>query len=104
MNAQQLVPILNRKLQEMEGQYNRAVADIIQFRAILKASAELISMAKCPDCDGSGSYFSEDEEQQCRWCFESNQILTVVGIVNEVKHGVSGHKEVEPESNIQLQP
>ena len=40
---------------------------------------ELLKIAKCPDCDGSGvisgynHILNEPEQEQCRWCFERNQ-------------------------------
>ncbi len=41
---------------------------------------QLLKVAKCPDCDGSGSYASPDKngepiQTQCRWCFERNLII-----------------------------
>lgn len=40
---------------------------------------KLLSVAKCPECDGSGSILQqvgddEWEQQQCQWCYEKNQL------------------------------
>ena len=41
---------------------------------------ELLQLAKCPDCDGSGSIphqFMDGEwdQQQCQWCDERNKMI-----------------------------
>lgn len=47
----------------------------------IKPYAEMLKIAQCPDCNGSGSYAipnhktGEPEQQQCRWCFERNLLL-----------------------------
>ena len=60
---------------------NRALAERnVQLRAERDRLKELLSVAKCPNCEGSGSYVrqtGEDtcEEMKCEWCSERYSAL-----------------------------
>ena len=43
----------------------------------------LLTVAKCPECDGSGGrQISDDEAVQCRWCYErSLELARLLAIV-----------------------
>ena len=35
----------------------------------------LLSVAKCPNCDGSGAYMTAMGAAQCQWCGEKDELL-----------------------------
>ena len=43
---------------------------------LLAQAVKLLSLAQCPNCDGSGgTQISETECEQCQWCDEKNQLI-----------------------------
>ena len=48
--------------------------------ADLERLVGLLDVAKCPNCDGSGSYsgadtYGEEVQIQCQWCFEKATLV-----------------------------
>ena len=73
--------VIERKISDLLSADNRANQQTIED---LTAKAErligLLSVAKCPNCDGSGSVPVEGgdggwEAEQCQWCFEREAAL-----------------------------
>ena len=56
------------------------VAENDQLRKVCEHAKMLLSMAGCPNCDGSGGkQISETECEQCQWCDEKNKLLADFG-------------------------
>lgn len=54
-----------------------ALRDAMVSKAKLRAVEGLLSVAVCPNCDGSGDYHDADGtyRQQCQWCIEKEAAL-----------------------------
>lgn len=50
-------------------------AKLLELRQRIEALELLLKVAKCPHCNGNGVIqISDDECEQCRWCFERDAI------------------------------
>ena len=51
--------------------------------AALEMYETALSVAKCPTCDGSGSYQEGNEQMQCEWCFMQADIRAALAQPDE---------------------
>ena len=51
-----------------------AIDELERLRAHVAEVKDLLALAKCPCCDGSGAYYDNHGEVcQCQWCYEKNK-------------------------------
>ena len=57
-----------------DGMVLALVQTVEQLRAHVAEVKDLLALAKCPCCDGSGAYYDNHGEVcQCQWCYEKNK-------------------------------
>lgn len=55
--------------------YNLCVEAESKAREKLNNAMQLLEVAQCPECDGSGAYPDQyGEPVQCRWCYEYGEL------------------------------
>ena len=78
-----ITTIIRRIQADASGQWvlpHASVAEFNQLRDQLANVLDLLLLAKCPDCNGSGSYAQETrdggcDQVECRWCSDRASAL-----------------------------
>jgi uncharacterized small protein (DUF1192 family) len=93
MTPERITELMNKghtecvlEIERLQAELGKALISRYERDQIKALTAEverlkaLLTVANCPECDGSGGrQISEDEAVQCRWCFERHMAVLEKG-------------------------